>query len=235
MPSPSAPVSPPSARATVKRASERASYDVDVAHAILDEGFMCHVGLATDDGPVVIPMLYARDGDRLLLHGSPAGRLLRGAKRAGVCATAPHVDGLVLARSAFHHSVDYRSVVVMGRAEVIDDPDERLVALDRLVECIVPGRPSDARPPNDRELRATMVLALPPPRRGLRARQRRRGRAARGPGDRPQGTSQRRLAVRQVATSAARWSWSQATRMSPWPPVAGPDASVSAPGSTSGG
>lgn len=161
MTSPSSPISPPSARTTVKRVSERASYDVDVAHALLDEGFVCHVGLATDDGPVVIPMLYARDGDRLLIHGSPASRLMRGARGAEVCATVTHVDGLVLARSAFHHSVNYRSVVVMGRAEVIDDPGERLAALERLVEGIVPGRTGDARPPNDRELRATMVLALP--------------------------------------------------------------------------
>jgi uncharacterized protein len=161
MTSPSTPMSPPSARTTVKRVSERASYDIDLAHAILDEGFVCHLGLATDDGPVVIPTLYARDGDRLLIHGSPASRLMRGAKGAEVCATVTHVDGLVLARSAFHHSVNYRSVVVFGRAEAITDPEERLVALERLVEGIVPGRTRDARPPNDRELRATMVLALP--------------------------------------------------------------------------
>lgn len=160
-PSPSSSPSPPSARTTVKRVSERASYDVKRAHAILDEGFVCHVGLATEDGPVVIPMLYARDGDRLLIHGSPASRLMREAKRAEVCATVTHVDGLVLARSAFHHSINYRSVVVMGRADVVADRDEKLAALDRLVEGIVPGRTPDARPPNDRELRATMVLALP--------------------------------------------------------------------------
>ena len=153
---------PPSGRATVKRLPERASYDVAAAHAILDEGLIGHVGLVTDDGPVVIPMLYARDGDRLLLHGSPASRLLRSAgKGLEVCVTVTLLDGLVLARSAFHHSVNYRSVVVMGRAEPITDLDERRAALDVLVDTIVPGRVGDARPPNERELRGTVVLALP--------------------------------------------------------------------------
>lgn len=153
---------PPSARTTVRRVPDRGSYDRALAHAILDEGLVAHVGLATDDGPVVIPMLYGRDGDRLLLHGSPASRLLRGgAKGADMCVTVTLVDGLVLARSAFHHSMNYRSVVVFGRAAPIDDLDERRAALDRLVEHIVPGRTADARPPDARELRATLVLALP--------------------------------------------------------------------------
>jgi hypothetical protein len=107
-------------------------------------------------------MLYGRDGDRLLLHGSPASRLLRGgAKGAEMCVTVTLVDGLVLARSAFHHSMNYRSVVVFGRAMAIDDIDERRAALDRVVEHIVPGRTADARPPDERELRGTLVLALP--------------------------------------------------------------------------
>jgi nitroimidazol reductase NimA-like FMN-containing flavoprotein (pyridoxamine 5'-phosphate oxidase superfamily) len=152
----------PSARTTVKRVPDRASYDVEAAHAILDEGLVAHVGLATDTGPVVIPMLYARDGDRLLLHGSPASRLLRSAaKGLDACVTVTLLDGLVLARSAFHHSVNYRSVVVMGRAVPITDPGERRAALDHLVEAVVPGRTADARPPDERELRATVVLALP--------------------------------------------------------------------------
>jgi nitroimidazol reductase NimA-like FMN-containing flavoprotein (pyridoxamine 5'-phosphate oxidase superfamily) len=141
---------------------ERASYDREAAHAILDEGLVAHVGLATDDGPVVIPMLYGRDGDTLLLHGSPASRLLRGgAKGTQMCVTVTLVDGLVLARSAFHHSMNYRSVVVFGQATPIADLDRRRAALDRLVEHIVPGRSAEAREPNEREVRGTLVLALP--------------------------------------------------------------------------
>jgi nitroimidazol reductase NimA-like FMN-containing flavoprotein (pyridoxamine 5'-phosphate oxidase superfamily) len=153
---------PPSERTAVRRLPERGSYDADRAYAILDEGFVAHVGLAGDHGPVVIPMLYARDGDRLLLHGSPASRLLRtAANGVDVCVTVTLIDGLVLARSAFHHSVNYRSVVVFGRAERIQDLVERRAALDVLVEAIVPGRSTEARPPNDKELRGTQVLALP--------------------------------------------------------------------------
>lgn len=153
---------PPSERATVRRVRERASYDRAVAHAILDEGLVAHVGLATDDGPVVIPMVYGRDGDRLLLHGSPASRLVRsGARGAELCATVTLVDGLVLARSTFHHSMNYRSVVVLGRATTVDDLDERRAALDLLTERIVPGRTADVRGPNECELRATLVLSLP--------------------------------------------------------------------------
>jgi nitroimidazol reductase NimA-like FMN-containing flavoprotein (pyridoxamine 5'-phosphate oxidase superfamily) len=144
----------------VRRLPARASYDPAVAHAILDEGFVAHVGLATDDGPVVIPMLYARDGDRLVLHGSAASRLLRGARGVEVCVTVTLIDGLVLARSAFHHSVNYRSVVVIGRATPVTD-DAKRALLDRLVEHIVPGRTADARPPSEKELRATLVLELP--------------------------------------------------------------------------
>lgn len=161
MSSSEAPAGPPSARTTVRRIAERASYDPASAHAILDEGLVCHVGLVTDDGPVVIPTLYARDGDRLLLHGSVASRLLRGATDSAICVTVTLVDGLVLARSAFHHAVNYRSVVVFGQAERIDDPEEKRAALDVLVEALVPGRTADARRPNDVELRQTAVLALP--------------------------------------------------------------------------
>jgi uncharacterized protein len=141
---------------------ERGSYDRTLAHAVLDEGIVAHVGLATDDGPVVIPMLYARDGERLLLHGSAASRLLRGGAAAtDLCVTVTLVDGLVLARSAFHHSMNYRSVVVFGRATAITDPGEKRAALDRYVEHVVPGRGADVRPPSDKELRTTLVLALP--------------------------------------------------------------------------
>ncbi|HEX6568671.1 MAG TPA: pyridoxamine 5'-phosphate oxidase family protein [Acidimicrobiales bacterium] len=162
-PAPAVPgTAPPSARTTVRRLPERGSYDRAAAHAILDEGLVAHVGLATDDGPVVIPMLYGRDGERLLLHGSPASRLLRGgAKGTEMCVTVTLIDGLVLARSAFHHSMNYRSVVVFGRATPVADLDERRAALERLVEHIVPGRTEDARAPSEREVRGTLVLALP--------------------------------------------------------------------------
>jgi uncharacterized protein len=154
--------SAPSPRTAVRRLPERGSYDRAAAHAILDEGLVAHVGLAGDDGPVVIPMLYGRRGDRLLLHGSPASRLLRGgAKGVDLCVTVTLVDGLVLARSAFHHSMNYRSVVVFGRATPVTDPDDKRAALDALVEHIVPGRTADARPPSDKELRGTLVLSLP--------------------------------------------------------------------------
>jgi nitroimidazol reductase NimA-like FMN-containing flavoprotein (pyridoxamine 5'-phosphate oxidase superfamily) len=153
---------PPSDRTTLRRVPERGTHDRAVADAILDEGLVAHVGLATDRGPVVIPTLYARDGDRLLLHGSPASRLLRGgAKGADLCVTVTLVDGLVLARSAFHHSMNYRSVVVFGRAVPIEDLDERRAALDVLVEHFVPGRTGDARVPSETEVRGTLVLALP--------------------------------------------------------------------------
>jgi uncharacterized protein len=161
MPTPTPSPAPPSARTTVRRLPDRGRYDRATAHAILDEGLVAHVGLATDDGPVVIPMLYGRDGDRLLLHGSPASRLLRGgATGTAMCVTVTLVDGLVLARSAFHHSMNYRSVVVFGRAAPVEGLAERRAALDRLVEHIVPGRGADVRPPSEKELRGTLVLAL---------------------------------------------------------------------------
>jgi hypothetical protein len=123
---------------------------------------VAHVGLVSGDGPVVIPMLYGRDGDRLLLHGSPASRLMRsGAKGLDMCVTVTLVDGLVLARSAFHHSMNYRSVVVFGQATPVADLDERRAALDLLVDHIVPGRGPDVRPPSEKELKTTLVLALP--------------------------------------------------------------------------
>ena len=160
MTTPDAPA--PSARTTVRRLPERGRYDRAAVHAVLDEGLVAHVGLATDDGPVVIPMLYGRDGDRLLLHGSAASRLLRGGSTgAELCVTVTLVDGLVLARSAFHHSMNYRSVVVIGTATAVEDLAERRAALDRVVDHIVPGRRPDVRPPTEKEVRATLVLALP--------------------------------------------------------------------------
>ncbi|HXV63193.1 MAG TPA: pyridoxamine 5'-phosphate oxidase family protein, partial [Vicinamibacteria bacterium] len=149
-------------RSTVRRLPKRGSYDEATVHAILDQGMLCHVGLATDDGPVVIPMGYARRGDELLLHGSAKSRLLNDmAKGAPVCLTVTLLDGLVLARSSFHHSMNYRSVVLFGRAEPIRDPREKAAALDAIVEHLVPGRTKDARGANDRELQATLVVRVP--------------------------------------------------------------------------
>jgi nitroimidazol reductase NimA-like FMN-containing flavoprotein (pyridoxamine 5'-phosphate oxidase superfamily) len=152
----------PTPRSTVRRLAERAAYDRETIDAILDEGLIAHVGLSAVDGPVVIPMIYARDGDRLLLHGSAASRLLRAGKaEADLCVTVTLVDGLVLARSAFHHSINYRSVVVQGRALAVADRADKLRALELLTDHVVPGRSAGCRAPNDKELKATLVLSLP--------------------------------------------------------------------------
>ncbi|MFC4036266.1 pyridoxamine 5'-phosphate oxidase family protein [Streptomyces polygonati] len=148
-------------RVTPTRLRERASYDRESVHAILDEGYVCHLGFVRDGAPVVLPTLYARHGERLYVHGSTGSRPLRGAG-AGlpVCLTVTHLDGLVLARSAFHHSLNYRSVVVHGVAHQVTDAQERALALDAIVEQAVPGRAADSRPPNARELAATTVIRL---------------------------------------------------------------------------
>jgi len=153
-------------RTRLRRKPERAVEDSDAIHAVLDEGLMAHVGLVVGEGdeahPVVIPMLYARDGDHLLLHGSPASRLLRTAKSGvQVCVTVTLLDALVLARSGLHHSMNYRSVVVMGRATEITDHAEKVAALDRFVEHTIPGRTSQVRAPHDIEVTGTTVLTLP--------------------------------------------------------------------------
>jgi nitroimidazol reductase NimA-like FMN-containing flavoprotein (pyridoxamine 5'-phosphate oxidase superfamily) len=148
-------------RSRIRRLPERGSRERARVHAILDEGLLCHVGIATKRGPVVIPTLYARDGERIYLHGSPASRLLRSLARGiPVCLTVTLVDGLVLARSAFHHSMNYRSVVVFGTAREVDDLEEKRRALRRLVEHVVPGRSAETREPNDFEERYTRVLAV---------------------------------------------------------------------------
>jgi uncharacterized protein len=152
----------PSARTQVKRLPQRAVYDVAQIHAILDEGFLCHVGFAVDGQPYVIPTGYARRGDELLIHGSAASRMLRTlAGGIDVCVTVTLVDGFVLARSAFHHSVNYRSVVVLGRARVVSDPAEKTEALRAFTNHMIPGRWDEVRPPTEQELKATEVLALP--------------------------------------------------------------------------
>lgn len=148
-------------RTTIGRSPDRGTRDRTVAEAILDEGVLCHVGLTTDHGPVVIPTTYARRGDELLIHGSPAASWLRATgKGTPVCVTITMVDGLVLARSTFHHSMIYRSVVVFGQAEPITDHDEKAAALDAIVEHIVPGRTAEVRPMRDDEIRGTLVVRL---------------------------------------------------------------------------
>ena len=152
----------PTDRTTLKRHPERGRFEREAIYAALDAAWVCHLGIATDQGPVVIPTSYARVGDELLVHGSPASRLLRAA--AGgipVCVTVTHIDGLVLARSTYHHSVNYRSVVVLGTATEITDPDRKAAALAAFVEHVVPGRTADARPATAKEVKGTKVLSVP--------------------------------------------------------------------------
>jgi nitroimidazol reductase NimA-like FMN-containing flavoprotein (pyridoxamine 5'-phosphate oxidase superfamily) len=153
---------PPSARTQVRRLPDRGAYDRETIHAILDEGLVCHVGFVSEGQPFVIPMNYGRDGDRLFLHGSAASRLLRGLEAGwAVCLTVTLLDGLVLARSAFHHSMNFRSVVLFGRATPVSGPAEKVAALRVISEHVIPGRWDEVRPPSDRELAMTMVLEVP--------------------------------------------------------------------------
>jgi uncharacterized protein len=150
-----------STRATVRRRAGRARYDRDAINAILDEGLVGHVAFALDGQPYAIPMLYARDGDQLYLHGSPLSRTVgEVADGLKVCLTVTLIDGLVLARSAFHHSVNYRSVVAFGSGSPIRDHGRKRDALRTIVERIVPGRSNEVRGPSDAELDATEVIAL---------------------------------------------------------------------------
>jgi uncharacterized protein len=153
---------PPSDRVRLRRKRERGSYDRDVIDAILDEALIAHLGIVEPDGqPVVTPTLHARRGDVLYCHGAVASRTLKAlAAGAPACVTVSLIDGLVLARSAMHHSANYRSVVVMGSARVLENPAEKLAALEAVVEHIVPGRWAHVRPPSENELKATAVLAL---------------------------------------------------------------------------
>ncbi len=150
------------ARTTLKRLPQRGAFDRASINQILDEGFICHVGFAVDGQPFVIPTGYARAGDRLLIHGSQASRMLRTVGQGiDVCLTVTLIDGLVLARSAFHHSMNYRSVVVFGRAVLVDEREEKLTALRALSDHMIPGRWDDVREPSERELQLTTVLSLP--------------------------------------------------------------------------
>ncbi len=151
----------PTRRTTVRRNRKRGAYDREVVNAILDAGIVAHVGFVHEGQPFVIPMSYARDGDRLLLHGAGGSRLMQTlASGAPACVTVTLLDGIVLARSVFHHSMNYRSVVALGSAQKLEGP-EKAAALEALVEGLVPGRSREARGPNRAELAATMILAFP--------------------------------------------------------------------------
>jgi uncharacterized protein len=152
----------PTPRTRLVREAHRAVYDRETAYRILDEGFLCHVGFVADGQPFVIPTSYGRKDANLYVHGSAASRMLRQMKESvPVCITVTLLDGLVLARSVFNHSMNYRSVVVLGKATLVDDPEEKLEALRLLSEHILPGRWADSRPPNASELKQTSVLRLP--------------------------------------------------------------------------
>jgi hypothetical protein len=153
----------PSPRTRLRRLPKRGRYGTEVVHAVLDAGTICHLGYASPDGPRVIPTLYGRDGDTLFVHGSAASRTLRevGGGSLDVCATVTIMDGIVLARSAFHHSMNYRSAYVVGAASVVEDRAAKLAALETISDHIVPGRWAQVRPPTAKELRVTTVLALP--------------------------------------------------------------------------
>ena len=152
----------PTPRTRVVREAHRGVYDRETAYRILDEGFLCHVGFIADGQPFVIPTSYGRKDASLYIHGSAASRMLRQMKDGvPVCVTVTLLDGLVLARSVFNHSMNYRSVVVLGKATLVEDPEEKLEALRLLSEHILPGRWADARQPNERELKQTSVLRLP--------------------------------------------------------------------------
>ena len=152
----------PTERTQVKRLPKRGKYERETVFAILDEGFVCHVGFSVNGQPYVIPTNYGRSGDTLYLHGSAASRMLRTlSEGVPVSVTVTHVDGLVLARSAFHHSVNYRSVVILGTARLVTDAAEKMEALRVFTEHVMKGRWDDVRQPTEQELKATTVLALP--------------------------------------------------------------------------
>ncbi|GAC1619871.1 MAG: pyridoxamine 5'-phosphate oxidase family protein [Candidatus Acidiferrum sp.] len=151
----------PTERTRVVREPNRGVYDREAIHKILDEGFVCHLGFSADGQPFVIPTMFARVGEHIYFHGSAASRTLRGLGGGlPVCITVTLIDGLVLARSVFNHSMNYRSVVALGNAALIEDPAEKLGALKAFTEKVLPGRWADARQPNEKELKATSILKL---------------------------------------------------------------------------
>lgn len=152
----------PSPATRLGRMPERGAYDRETIYGILDEAFICNVGFSMDGQPYVIPTLYARAGDAIYFHGSVASRMLRHLSAgAPACITVSLVDGLILARSVFNHSMNYRSVVLVGTAALVDDPAEKLEALRAFTEKIIPGRWSEARGPNEKEMKATSILRFP--------------------------------------------------------------------------
>lgn len=151
----------PTPRTRLRRLPKRAHYDRATVHAILDAGFVCHIGYTIDGQPYVTPTTYWRHGDRVYWHGSSASRMLRNvAGGIPVCFTVTHIDGFVLARSGFHHSVNFRSVMALGTAHAVTDPAEKQAALDAFVERLFPGRTAELRPPTRQELKATTVVGL---------------------------------------------------------------------------
>ena len=152
---------PPTDRTKVRRLAERGRYERALVDDILDEAYLAHVGFVVDGEPRVLPMTYGRAGDVVYLHGAVGNAMLRASKDAEVCVTVTLLDGLVLARSAFHHSMNYRSVVLLGTATKVEDEAEKRRAFDTIVEHVLPGRSQVARPSNDSELRSTLVLRLP--------------------------------------------------------------------------
>ena len=152
----------PTERTRVVREPQRGVYDREAVYRILDEGMVCHVGFSSDGQPFVIPTLYARVGDAIYFHGSAASRMLQGVSEGvNVCLTVTLTDGIVLARSVFNHSMNYRSVVALGKATLVSAPEEKLEALRAFTEKILPQRWDDARQPNEKELKATSILRLP--------------------------------------------------------------------------
>ena len=152
----------PTEHTRVVREPHRGSFDRDTIYKILDEGFVCHVGFTVDEQPYVIPTMFARVGDAIYFHGSAASRMLRGVSGGlAVCVTVTLIDGLVLARSVFNHSMNYRSVVALGKATLVGEAEEKLAALRAFTEKILPRRWDDARQPNEKELKATSILRLP--------------------------------------------------------------------------
>ncbi len=151
----------PTPRTTVRRLPKRASYDQTTVHAILDEAMICHIAFVVDGTPRVIPTAFGRADERLYVHGSAASRMLRTVTGGGdICVTVTLIDGLVLARSAFHHSINYRSVMIFGPARLVDDPAEKSEALRIISEHLIPGRWEDVRPPSEKETAATTVIAI---------------------------------------------------------------------------
>ncbi len=151
----------PTERTLVRRRAQRGVYDKAQVHAILDEGFVCHVGFVLDGQPFVIPTAYARSGEQIYIHGSPASRLMRGREEIDLCLTVTLVDALVLARSAFHTSINYRSVVVVGKSRPVADLIEKWQALRCFTNHVIAGRWEHAKQPTEKDLKATSVLALP--------------------------------------------------------------------------